>query len=117
MTKTYTQVMKQIDGLKAEAERLRRQEIDGVITRIRGAITFYGLTASDLGLARAKAAARAGAPKKTRRRRGSAKAAKSASVVKFRDEQGRTWVGRGKRPQWLHEALAAGKKLEDLAVK
>ena len=27
-----------------------------------------------------------------------------------------TWSGRGKRPAWVNEALAAGKTLEDLAV-
>jgi DNA-binding protein H-NS len=27
-----------------------------------------------------------------------------------------TWSGRGKRPLWINEALAAGKTLEDLAV-
>jgi DNA-binding protein H-NS len=27
-----------------------------------------------------------------------------------------TWTGRGKRPAWIAEALAAGKSLEDLAV-
>jgi DNA-binding protein H-NS len=38
-------------------------------------------------------------------------------VVKFRNEAGATWVGRGKRPQWLRDALAAGKQLSDFAVK
>ena len=27
-----------------------------------------------------------------------------------------TWTGRGKRPTWVNEALAAGKSLEDLAI-
>lgn len=27
-----------------------------------------------------------------------------------------TWSGRGKRPQWVTDALASGKTLEDLAV-
>ncbi len=27
-----------------------------------------------------------------------------------------TWTGRGKRPIWVNEALAAGKSLEDLAI-
>ena len=113
MTKTYAQVMKQIDTLKAEADRLRRKEVDGVIERIRDAIRHYGLTAADLGLARGKGAAKPAAKKTRGRRR--AKAA-ATGVPKYRDDQGRTWVGRGKRPQWLRDALAAGKKLEDFAV-
>jgi len=117
MSKTYAQVMKQIDHLKAEAERLRKQEINGVVDRIREAIQFYNLSAADLGLGRgnAKAGAKAGAAKGTKRivrRRGAAKVA-----AKYRDENGNTWAGRGKRPIWLHKALAAGRTLEEFAVK
>ena len=48
---------------------------------------------------------------------GAAAKAKGPAVVRYRDENGNTWVGRGKRPQWLRDALTAGKKLEELAVK
>jgi len=27
-----------------------------------------------------------------------------------------TWTGRGRKPKWVEEALAAGKSLEDLAI-
>jgi DNA-binding protein H-NS len=118
MSKTYLSVMKQIDVLKQEAERLRRKEVDGVIDRIKEAIQHYGLSAADLGLAGAKPAARAGAPRKTRRAgKAKAKGSRPAAAAKYRDEQGNSWVGRGKRPQWLRDALAAGRKLEDFAVK
>jgi DNA-binding protein H-NS len=113
MTKTYAQVLKQIGSLQQEAERLRRQEVDGVVERIREAIKHYGLTAADLGLARGKGAAKPAAKKTRARRKGKA----GAATIKFRDDQGRTWVGRGKRPQWLRDALAGGKTLEDFAVK
>ncbi|NLZ42308.1 MAG: H-NS histone family protein, partial [Comamonadaceae bacterium] len=108
MTRTYTQVMKQIDHLKAEAERLRKQEVSGVIERIREAIDFYGLTAADLGLGRARPGPKRGAAAAGRRvvRRAARKGSKVAA--KFRDADGNTWAGRGKRPVWLREALAAG---------
>jgi len=109
MAKTYEQVMRQIDDLKAEAEKLRRKEVDGVIARIRDAVKHYGLTAEDLGLARAPKVAASRGPK-TRRK------AKTPAVVKFRNESGGTWGGRGKRPQWLRDALAAGKTLDDFKV-
>ena len=115
MSKTYLQVLKQIDSLKAEAERLRRQEVEGVITRIREAVAHYGLTAADLGLgsgrdkAPARPAGKPGRPKK--------KAVVRKVAPKYRDEQGNTWAGRGKRPVWLRDALAAGRKLEEFAVK
>ncbi len=119
MTKTYLQVLKQINELKAQAERLRRNEIDGVVTRIREAISHYGLTAADLGLgagggsapvARKKPGRKPGRPKKIM-----GKVSKVAP--KFRDENGNTWAGRGKRPIWLRDALAGGRKLEDYAIK
>lgn len=114
MSKSYAQIVKQIEALKQEAEKLRRSEVDGVIARIREAITFYNLTAADLGLsAKAKPAAGKAAPAK--RKKG--KVGKAAIVVKFRNDSGGTWGGRGKRPQWLRDALNAGKKLEDFAVK
>lgn len=117
MTKTYAQIIKQIETLKQDAEKIRRKEIEGVVSRIREAIAVYGLTAQDLGLAvsgKAKAAGKAAPAKK---RAVKAKARKAAPVVKYRNEAGGTWGGIGKRPQWLRDALAAGKKLEDFAVQ
>lgn len=113
MSKTYAQVMKQIDHLRTEAERLRKQEVSGVVDRIREAIQFYGLTASDLGLGRTRPGAKPSAPKPKKRA-----AARDAKVAaKYRDEHGNTWAGRGKRPVWLRDALLAGRTLEEFAVK
>jgi DNA-binding protein H-NS len=121
--KSYVQLIKQIEALQLEAEQIRRSEIDGVVERIREAMSHYGLTAADLGLipapaagARRKPAAKL--PAKTRRagKAKGAKSAKPAAVPKFRDEAGNVWVGRGKRPQWLRDALAAGRSLQDFAV-
>ncbi len=115
MTKSYAQVVKQIEVLKLEAEKLRRNEVDGVIKRIREAISFYNLTAADLGLGgKTRAAEKAVTPFKRKKRKAVAKA---PAVVKFRNETGGTWGGVGKRPQWLRDALAAGKQLSDFAVK
>ena len=41
----------------------------------------------------------------------------TSAVVKFSNGAGGTWVGRGKRPQWLRDAIASGKQLSDFAVK
>ena len=113
MTKTYAQLQKQIEALSREAEQLKRKEVDGVIARIKEAIAAYGLTAGDLGLTGKRV------PKVSPAKKASKKpAARSngAAVVRFRDGAGNTWVGRGPRPQWLRDALAGGKKLEDFAV-
>lgn len=115
MTKTYAQIVKQIEVLKADAEKVRRKEVQGVVDRIREAIDVYGLTAADLGFtAKAKPGPKPGAPAKKRGRKA---AGKTTLAVKYRNEAGEGWVGRGKRPQWLRDALANGAKLEDFLVK
>jgi DNA-binding protein H-NS len=114
MTKSYSQIVKQIESLKAEAEKLRKSEVDGVVKRIREAISFYGLSASDLGLGTAAAKSAGIAMKKKPGRKPKAAVEKT---IKFRNEQGQTWGGRGKRPQWLRDALTSGKTLNDFLIK
>jgi len=118
MTKTYAQIVKQIKALEAEADKARRAEIDGVVTRIREAIQFYNLSAADLGLSMKDkpAADKAAAPFK-RKKRKAASVPKTPAAAKYTDGQGNTWVGRGKRPQWLRDALNAGKQLSDFLIK
>jgi DNA-binding protein H-NS len=119
MKKTYLQVLKQIEDLRTEAEKLRRSEIEGVVSRIREAITRYGLTAADLGLGAggaAPAARKKPGPKPGSVRKAAVKSGRKVAP-KFRDERGNTWAGRGKRPIWLRDALLAGRRLEDFAIK
>ena len=46
-----------------------------------------------------------------------AKKVKRASTIRYRDDAGHAWSGRGPRPGWLKAALDAGKSLEDFAAK
>jgi DNA-binding protein H-NS len=144
MTKSYAQIVKQIEVLKQDAERARQKEIAGVVSRIRDAIRVYSLSADDLGLGTgapkaanvakavkaakpmkaakaAKAVMPADSPFKVKKKPGpkpkAKKAGKAPMVVKFRNDSGGTWGGLGKRPDWLRAALAAGKQLSDFAVK
>ena len=44
--------------------------------------------------------------------------AKAVGPAKYADRAGNTWGGRGRRPQWLKDALAAGRRLDEfLATK
>ena len=52
MTKTYVQIQKQIESLQREADKLKRKEVDDVISKIKEAIAVYELTAADLGIRR-----------------------------------------------------------------
>ncbi len=116
MTKTLAQINRQIEKLQRQAQSLKQQEVKGVIGRIRSAIDHYGLTARDLGLT-------AGGPRAVGLAKAARKAAAGKSLavskpvpVKYRDEAGNTWTGRGKRPNWFKAALESGKSPEDLAA-
>jgi DNA-binding protein H-NS len=113
MSKTYAEIIQQIEELRAEAERMKRDEVGGVITRIKEAISAYGLKPADLGFGAGRA--KAGRKGKPGRKPGKA-SAKAVSRAKFRDADGNVWVGRGPRPRWLREALATGKTLKDFAI-
>ena len=106
---TYLELKEQAEKLLAEAERMREQEISDAIAQIKRKIEVYGLTAADLGLAK-----NVGGPGSAR-----AKPAKSAkSAVKYRGPQGEPWSGgRGRKPQWVVQALKEGRNLEEFAVK
>jgi DNA-binding protein H-NS len=47
---------------------------------------------------------------------GKARAGKVEAKYRHPDDPALTWTGRGKRPAWLTEALAAGKTLDDFVI-
>jgi DNA-binding protein H-NS len=111
----------QIASLQAQADALRKREVAEVVAGIKDAIVRYGLTAADLGLApTARSNTKApdsGGGKSAIKRRKNAGPKPSARAVKFKDEQGNTWGGMGKRPAWFKAALASGKTPEDLLAQ
>lgn len=97
----------QIAQLRKQAEDMRNQERAGVIEELRKKIAEYGLTASDL-----KLGGRVGAIKRA------VGAAPTKAAAKYRGPTGETWSGgRGRKPRWVTEALAAGKSLTDYEIK
>ena len=119
MAKTLIQLKAEIAKLQKEAQRVRSAEIKEVVSKIRKAVAHYGLTAEEIfgKPRRAAGAPKAAAGKKRGPAAKKAKAVKSPAVVRYKDDKGNTWVGRGKRPQWLRDALAAGRKIEEFAAK
>jgi DNA-binding protein H-NS len=105
MAQSYTQIQKQIETLQRQADELRQKEVGGVIARIKEAISHYGLTADQLGLGKV-----ATGPRTAGKRAG------RVSSAKYSDGAGNVWSGRGPRPIWLREAIAAGKTLQEFAT-
>lgn len=96
----------QIAQLRQQAEQLRNQERTGVIEEIRKKIAEYGLSASDLKLSGRGPGRRAASTTAVR------------TAAKYRSPTGETWSGgRGRKPRWVTEALAAGKSLSDFEIK
>jgi DNA-binding protein H-NS len=115
--RTYAQIQNQIEELQRQAEAMRKKEVEGVIARIKEAISVYGLSAADLGLSGKGGAAAKPAGRAVKKRKAGTPARKRVGrAVKYSDGNGNTWVGRGPRPQWVKDALAAGKQLSDFAV-
>ena len=104
---TYLELKEQAERLLAQAEEMREKEIADAIADIKEKMRLYGLTAEDLGLGRGGSAS-------GRAPRGKA----PASPIKYRGPNGETWSGgRGRKPQWVTQALQQGRKLEEFAVK
>jgi DNA-binding protein H-NS len=92
----------QIAQLRKQAEALRNQERASVIEEVRKKIAEYSLTASDLKLVS---------------RGGGRKGVTGKATAKYRSPNGETWSGgRGRKPRWVMEALAAGRSLSDFEI-
>lgn len=104
---------------KVETEIRRRSESTrrALLKRVQKMAEDEGLSLSDL--IEAPAEPEKAAPKaKAGRKPAAAKQDKPAPVIKYRNpaNPGQGWSGRGRKPQWAIDWLAAGKPLEELAA-
>lgn len=126
MSETVAEIREQIAVLQARERELLEKEVEGVVERIKVAISHYGLTPERLfGNAVAHRAISVtptstptvqgtGAQSVSPTARKSLKGLKIS--IKYRDDQGNTWSGRGSHPRWLRTALESGKSLSNFAV-
>lgn len=106
MTKSYEELLTEIESLREQAERVRAKEVTEVIERMKVAIAVYGITAAELGFDLWSAAGPEGVD--VRR--------SAAGRVRYANAVGQVWGGRGPRPRWVKEHLAAGGSLDDIRV-
>ncbi|RYF53202.1 MAG: hypothetical protein EOO27_26765 [Comamonadaceae bacterium] len=102
MTKTYAQLNKEIAALQAEAKKLYAIELKGVVNKVNELIAKHSLTPEDLSFPGISVSG----PKPK------ALAKSAGSTAKYSDGKGNAWGGRGPRPAWLRNAIAAGRSLE-----
>ena len=110
MATSLSKLKNQIKKLQKQAESIQST----VISRIKREIAQHGLSVEDL-FGTESAVATGKAPAQQKKAVG-AKKSGADKPAKFADAQGNTWHGIGKRPQWIHDVLAAGRKLEEFLV-
>ena len=104
---TYQDILKQIDQLTKEAEKLRQTELSSAIADIKSKMAQYGISGSDI--------AGTGSGKRTRKQKAQTGARKKVAP-KYRGSSGELWTGRGRRPAWVQAELGKGRSIEELAI-
>lgn len=94
-------------------ERHEAKKKTKALAALKAKAKELGFSLNDLVGGSSKAAkASDAAPKK----KSSAKKAKAKVAYRHPDDASKTWAGRGPRPAWLRDELAAGKALESFKV-
>ena len=115
----------QLKDLIRKAEKRQRQMVKGLVAEVRAKaralIKAAGLTVAEVFPATAakrgpgrppKAAAKSAAKGKKKAKRGY----KVKPKYRNPDNPSQTWAGRGLKPRWYRQALAAGRKEKDLLI-
>jgi DNA-binding protein H-NS len=88
------------------------------IKKVKALMKKLGVTIADL--AEGKTTGRRGRPPKSQGKpaanKPKAKKSRGVVAIKYRDDKGNTWTGRGKTPRWLVEAEKAGKSRDSFKI-
>jgi len=115
-------------ALKARIEQLQKQLAAAeankapAVAKVRALMKKLGVTTEDL--VGTNPAGRRGRPSKQANGAADESAAAAGKgrkprgkvAVKYRDEKGNAWTGRGKTPRWIVEAESAGKSREAFKI-
>lgn len=99
MTQSLQELIAQREALDKKIADARREERSSALAKAKSLIAEFDLNPGELGF-----------DKRGR------KPVRAIVKPKFRGPNGETWAGRGRKPKWLDEALAAGRKIEDFAI-
>lgn len=106
MPKTFSQMKKRLEEAMTEAS-----EAEKIIPLLKEAIAKFELVPADLF------ELTAGKTKGARQKASQSGKGSGNGAPMYRDAEGNTWAGRGRRPAWVNEALAQGKTLEDFRAR
>jgi DNA-binding protein H-NS len=102
---TLDDLLRQQRELASKIASLQAASREAVLAEIRHLMSLHGLTTKDV--------AAGGSRSKER----PVDASRRTVLPKYRDEAGHTWAGRGLKPKWLAEAIAAGKSIDDFVIR
>ena len=91
----------EIERINAELAKHKAAAKSTAIAQVKAMMADHGLTISDIGRLATVA---------------SAKTAKASASQMYRNADGQTWAGKGKRPNWLRAELMRGKTLAEFKI-
>ncbi len=123
---SLAQLQQLIDKATRRREEIANRRIDKVRARINAMLKAEGLTLADVYGAAAVASGRPVRKSGPGKAGGKKAAGASRSTLrgqpvppKYRnpDDPTQTWAGRGHKPRWMADALAAGRTLDDFLIR
>ena len=113
-------IQSQIEKLQKQASEIKTREFDKTVQEILVKMNAFGITLKDLqpGKSRGpKSKLKAGLVTKSVAKVKKKEKGTAVVAAKYRGPNGETWSGgRGRKPQWVVNALAAGKSLDEFLV-
>jgi DNA-binding protein H-NS len=110
-------IQARINELQKKADTIKTKAKPGV-KKVFALIKKHKLTPDDLKDAfSAKRGRSAKATKETKKAKRVSVAKGKKAPIKFKDNNGNNWSGRGRAPKWIQEAEKAGKDRSSFAVK
>lgn len=113
----YSELISQIEELKKQAEKVKKEEFSTIVKSIKKHISEYGITAKDLGLSSSETVKTDRKSKGNRKHQKKLTSTRPKVPPKYRDQFGNTWTGRGKQPRWVVSAIASGISLDSLRIR
>jgi len=108
MTKRELETLR--SRIDKQLERMKNSDLKKAMEAAEAAAKQHGFSLSQLTAA---------GPAKAAKSKKAKKPAKAAAAPRYSnpDDPSITWTGHGRRPEWIKAGLAAGKSLEDFAIK
>lgn len=101
---TYAELKAQAAAILKRAEEVRKRELAEIIAEMNARIAEYEITPEQLTFGSGSHKKKSGTGSKP-------------GAPRYRDpESGKTWTGKGAKPQWYKDAIASGVKEEDLLI-